>query len=129
MRQFSLTPVRKCTQTPSEIEYTRTIASVVIRAKAKTNKAFRCSATFKRIESFVLQEHIINGIYKTVWFGISSLCHQQNNWILMDVKNIIQHLNGTDSAELNQYSYNGFFTHFDRLTFKFKLKKNNRHSL
>ena len=33
-------------------------------------------------------------------------------------ESIIQNLNGTDSAKLNQNSYNGFSTHFERMSFQ-----------
>ena len=36
MKQFSLTRLQKCTQSPFEIEYTRTFASVFIGAKSKS---------------------------------------------------------------------------------------------
>ena len=37
-RQFSLTPVQKYTQAPSEIEYKRTFASVFVRQKANSEQ-------------------------------------------------------------------------------------------
>ena len=46
LRKSSSFRVQKCTQVCSEIDYTRTNASVFFPAKAKKNEAFRCSATF-----------------------------------------------------------------------------------
>ena len=47
LKELSLTRVQKGTQAPSEFEYTKTIASVLFRAKAKKIKPFRCSATLQ----------------------------------------------------------------------------------
>ena len=41
-----------------------------------------------------------------------------------DCKTIVRNLNGTDNAELNQYTYNGSFTYFDRLSFPVQIQKN-----
>ena len=46
-RQISITRVQKSTHTPPEIEYTRTIASVFVRAKAEISKAFPHNATIQ----------------------------------------------------------------------------------
>ena len=55
LRQFSLTWVQKCTQAPSEKEFTGNFASVFIRAKVKKIKAFRCSATIQKTRVFCVQ--------------------------------------------------------------------------
>ena len=44
LRQFSLTRVQPCTPAPTSLEYTRVIASVYVRAKAKRLKAWTCEA-------------------------------------------------------------------------------------
>ena len=38
----------------------------------------------------------------------------------IECKKTIRNLNGTDSAELSQYSYNGSFTDYDRRSFQFQ---------
>ena len=55
MKQFSLTRLQKCTQSPFEIEYTRTFASVFIGAKSKRNKKFCCSVTLQKNRKFCAQ--------------------------------------------------------------------------
>ena len=40
-----------------------------------------------------------------------------------DRKGIIRNLDGTDSAELNQFSYNGSFIYFDRLSFQVEIEE------
>ena len=41
----------------------------------------------------------------------------------IESKNFVRNLNGTDNAELNQYSQNGSFTYFDRLSFQVQINK------
>ena len=41
----------------------------------------------------------------------------------IDYKNIIRNLNGTDSAERNQFNQKGSFTYFDRLSFHVQNEK------
>ena len=48
LKQFSLNQEQKCTQTPSAIEFTRTFASVYVRAEAKRARVLRCSATIQK---------------------------------------------------------------------------------
>ena len=85
-RQFSLTRVQKCTQTASEVKILEHLLLYLFVLKRKELKPFAILQLFKRIESFVLKVHIINGIHMTVWFGILNLCHYQNNWTLKIVK-------------------------------------------
>ena len=40
-----------------------------------------------------------------------------------ECKNNFQNFNVTDGAELNQYSYNSFFTFFERLSFEVQIEK------
>ena len=44
LRQFSLLNVYPCKQAPSDIQHTKTQATVYVRAKAKRFKAFKCKA-------------------------------------------------------------------------------------
>ena len=55
LRQFNLTRVQNCTQVLSETEYTKTLASVFIKSKAKRIKASRCSATIRKTRVFCAQ--------------------------------------------------------------------------
>ena len=47
LRQFSLLNVEPCKQAPSDVQHTRTLATVYVRAKAKRIKAFKCEAYVK----------------------------------------------------------------------------------
>ena len=47
LRQFSLLNVEPCKQAPSDIQHTKTQATVYVRAKAKRTKAFKCEAYVK----------------------------------------------------------------------------------
>ena len=47
LRQFSLLNVQPCTQAPSDIQHTKTQATVYVRAKAKRIKASKCEAYIK----------------------------------------------------------------------------------
>ena len=46
-----------------------------------------------------------------------------------ECRNLVENFNGTDSAELTQYPYNGSLLILTDCVFKFKLKRNKRHSL
>ena len=61
LRQFSLLNVEPCKQAPSDIQHTKTQATVYVRAKAKRIKAFKCEAHVKT-EKFVVpkQFHLVN---------------------------------------------------------------------
>ena len=47
LRKFSLLNVEPCKQAPSDIQHTKTQATVYVRAKAKRIKAFNCEAYIK----------------------------------------------------------------------------------
>ena len=47
LRQFSLLTVEPCKQAPSDIQHTKTQATVYVRAKAKKIKALICEAYIK----------------------------------------------------------------------------------
>ena len=47
LRQFSLLIVEKCKQAPSDLQHTKTQATVYVRAKAKRIKAFKYEAYIK----------------------------------------------------------------------------------
>ena len=47
LRQFSLLNVEPCKQAPSDIQHTKTQATVYVRAKAKRIKAFKSEAYIK----------------------------------------------------------------------------------
>ena len=47
LRHFSLLNVEPCKQAPSDIQHTKTQATVYVRAKAKRSEAFKCEAYIK----------------------------------------------------------------------------------
>ena len=47
LRQFSLLNVEPCKKAPSDIQHTKTQATVYVRAKAKRIKVFKCEAYTK----------------------------------------------------------------------------------
>ena len=47
LRQFSLLNVEPCKQAPSDIQHTKSQATVYVRAKAKRIEAFKCEANIK----------------------------------------------------------------------------------
>ena len=52
LRQFSLLNVEPCKHAPSDIQHTKTQATVYVRAKAKRIKAFKCEAYMKKPKKF-----------------------------------------------------------------------------
>ena len=50
MKQFSLTRLQNCTQSPIEIEYTRTLLLFLLELQRKEIKTFAVLQHFKRIE-------------------------------------------------------------------------------
>ena len=55
-RQFSLLNVEPCKQAPSDIQHTKTQATVCVRAKVKRIKAFKCEAYIK-LKKFGVHKH------------------------------------------------------------------------
>ena len=54
--KLSLLNVVPCKQAPSDIQHTRTQATVYVRAKAKRIKAFKCEA-YKKPKTFGVPKH------------------------------------------------------------------------
>ena len=57
LRQFSSLNVEPCKQAPSDIQHTKTQATVYVRAKAKRIKAFKCEAFKKKQKKFGVPKH------------------------------------------------------------------------
>ena len=123
LRHFSSTRVRKCTQAPPETKYTRTLASVLIRATAKRYKTFRCSANVKN-----------NGTSGAQFSQYKWHRHDRIDWHTNskplptelnpnENKKPIRKLSATDSVELEQYSFNGSFSYFEGLSFQVQNEK------
>ena len=91
----------------------------MLKAKAKRIKAFRCVAKIQKSRVYCAQG------------GRKYFRHDRMDWYTNamtipkeldpnECKNIIRFLNGTDSPELNQYSYNSSFTYFTNLPISFQ---------
>ena len=103
---------------PTSVEYTRVIASVYVRAKAKRLKAWTREAYAEKGRFMCSQTDVE---YRHTDYHINSL----ERPIILDpneCKNRIRFLNGTDNAELNQFHYNTSFTFFDDPSFQQRLE-------
>ena len=72
LRQFSLLNVEPCKQAPSDIQHTKTRATVHVRAKAKRIKAFKCEAYIKTEKVWCSHSHLVDDMIvyngdKTHW--------------------------------------------------------------
>ena len=62
LRKFSLLNVEQCNQAPSDIQHTKTQATVYARAKAKRIKAFKCEAYIKTEHNYIKRTNFRNTI-------------------------------------------------------------------
>ena len=122
-RQFSWTRVQRLTQVPSEIKYTRGFAAVFVHAKAKRIKTFCRYATIEETKVFCA-EGALGKVER------HDLVEWNTNCILlpkeldpMKRENVIQKFDKAHGAELKQYSYNGSFNSFGRLSFLVHFEK------
>ena len=94
--QFSLLNVEPCKQAPSDIQHTKTQATVYVRAKAKRIKAFKCEAYIKTEKVWCSQTFTSSGRYDRLRWGQNTL---ELPKILdpIECKNMIRYLNATDS--------------------------------
>ena len=81
LKQFSLKRVQNFTQAPSELEYSKPIASVFffVLMKKKLN-SFAALQPFKKFACFALKMHRKNFEDMIYWIGIITLCFYQRNW-------------------------------------------------
>ena len=109
LRQFNLLNVKECTEAPSDIKHARVKARVYVRAKAKRINAFKCVAYAKKERKICFQGSVkYRRVDRTVW---------NHNTLplpvtldLLECKNFIRHLNGTNNKILNNLHYNKTFT-------------------
>ena len=98
LRQFSLLNVEPCKQAPSDIQQTKTQATVYVRAKAKRIKAFNCEAYIKT---------------EKVWCSqtlTSSRRYDHLQW-------------GQNTLELNNYNIQSSFSLFDDSNYQNKIER------
>ena len=68
LRQFNLPNVKQCTEAPSDIKHASVKASVYVRAKAKSIKAFKCVAYAKKERKICFQGSVkYCRVDRTVW--------------------------------------------------------------
>ena len=73
LRQFSLLNVEPCKQAPSDIQHTKTQATVYVRAKAKRIKAFKCEAYIKTEKVWYSQTFTSSRRYDRLQWGQNTL--------------------------------------------------------
>ena len=112
LRQFSLLNVEPCKQAPSDIQHTKTQATVYDTAKAKKIEAFKCEAY--KITEKVWCSETYSSIrrYDRFKWGQNTLDLPR---ILdpIECKNMKRYLNATDSSEFNNYNIKNSFSFFD----------------
>ena len=122
LRQFSLLNVEPCKQAPSDIQHTKTQATVYVRAKAKRIKAFKCEAYIKTEEVWCSQTFSSSRRYDRLQRGQNTL---EIPKILdpIECKNMIRYLNATDSNELNNYNIQNSISFFDDRDYQNKIEQ------
>ena len=115
--------MQKYNKASSEIDYARIFAFVFDRAKGTRIKVFRCPATIQKTGAFRVEcAHDKYFRRKRIgWQTYYKQLPKELNPIVC--KNIIRNLNKTDNAERNQFTQNGSFTYFDRLSFHVQNEK------
>ena len=122
LRQFNLLNVKQCTEAPSDIKHASVKARVYVRAKAKRIKAFKCVAYAKKEKKICFQGSVkYRRVDRTVW---------NHNKLplpvtldLVECKNIIRHLNGTNDKILNNLHNNKTFTLIEDHYFQERLEQ------
>ena len=74
-RQFNLLNVKKCTETPSDIQHASVKARVYVRAKAKRIKAFKCVAYAKKKNAKFVFKDQLNIVVLIELYGITIHYH------------------------------------------------------
>ena len=117
LRQFSLLNVEPCKQAPSDIQHTKTQATVYVRAKAK-----RCEAYIKTEKVWCSQTFTSSRRFDRLHWGQKTL---ELPKILdpVECKNMVRYLNATDSNELNNYNIQSSFSFFDDSDYQNKLEQ------
>ena len=122
LRQFSLLNVEPCKHAPSDIQHTKTQATVYVRAKAKRIKAFKCEAYIKNEKIWCSQTLSSSRRYDRLQWGENTL---ELPRILdpVECKNMIRNINATDSNELNKYKIQSSFSFFDDSDYQNKIEQ------
>ena len=126
LRQFSLTRVKPCSQAPSSLEYTRVLADVYVRAKAKRLKAWTCEAYIKKERFVCAQSDYKYRRHDRTDYHANTI-PRPFTLDPTECKNAIRLLNGTDNPQLNSYNYNNSFTYFDDIVKQKTLEEKQPH--
>ena len=120
--QSSLLNVEPCKQAPSDIQHTKTQATVYVRAKAKRINTFKCEAYTKTEKFWCSQAFSSNRRYDRLQWEQNTL---ELPKILdpIECKNMIRYLNATDSKELNNYNIESSFLFFDDSDYQNKIEQ------
>ena len=121
-RHFSLLNVEPCKQAPSDLQHTKTQATVYVRAKAKRIKAFKCEAYIKTEKVWCSQTFTSSRRYDRLHWEQNTL---ELPKILdpVECNNMIRYLNATDSNELNNYNIQSSFSFFDDRGYQNKIEQ------
>ena len=122
LRQFSLLNVEPCKQAPSDIQNTKTQATIYVRAKAKRNKAFKCKAYIKTEKVWCSQTFSFSRRYDRLQWGQNTL-ELPKILVPVECKSMISYLNATDSNELNNYNIQNSFSFFDDNDYQKKFER------
>ena len=122
LRLFSLLNVEPCKQAPSDIQHTKTQATVYVRAKAKRTKAIKCEAFIKTEKVWCSQTFTSNRRHNRLDWGQNTL-ELPKKIDPVECKNIIPYLNATNSKELNNYNMQSSFSFFDDNDYQNKIEQ------
>ena len=120
--QIKLLNVKQSTEAPSNIQHANVQARVFVRATAKRIKAFKCEAYAKKERKICFQGSVkYRRVQRTV---------RNHNTMtlpvtldLLECKNLIRHLNGTNNKILNNLNYHKTFTLLEDHFFQEKLEQ------
>ena len=122
LRQFSLLNVEPCKQAPSDIQHTKTQATVYNRAKAKRIKAFKCEEYIKTEKVWCFQTFSSSRRYDPLQWGQNTL-ELPKTLNPVECKHLIRYLNATDSNESNNYNIQSSFSFFDDSDYQNKIEQ------
>ena len=122
LRQFSLLNVEQCKQAPSDIQHTRTQATVYVRAKAKRIKAFKCEAYVKTEKVWCSQTYGSSRRYDRLHWDQNTL-ELPKTLDPIECKNLIRYLKATDSMELNNNNIQSSFSFFDDSDYQHRVER------
>ena len=107
--QFDLIIVKQCTEAPSNIQHAKVNARVYVRAKAKRIKGFNCEVYAKKVRMICFQGSVkYRRVHRIVWNHNTMPLPVTPG--LLESKNLIRHLNGTNIEILNNLNYNETLT-------------------